>query len=404
MPVAPVRLRQVHTGSWADQLLGLQLHRLLRARRALLLDRPDWGSRSPSSRRWSRRSTARASRSSSTSSTTTPARATSSGRRSAFRGIDNAAYYRLVHRPAALLHGLHRLRQHPQHGAPAHAPAHHGLSALLGAGDARRRLPLRPRLGARARAARRRPPRRLLRHHPPRPRALAGQAHRRALGLGRGRLSGRQLPRAVGRVERRLPRQRASFLARRPRPARRPRLPPDGQSATSTSGAAVAPTPASTSSPRTTASPCATSSATTRSTTRPTGRATATATTTTSAGTAASRAEPDDPEVVAMRARQQRNFLATLLLSQGVPMLVAGDEIGAHAARQQQRLVSGQRDFVGQLGAGRARARPSWSSRASSSKSFTSTRCFAAESSSKGAPSAALRSRTSPGSAPTVRR
>jgi isoamylase len=36
----------------------------------------------------------------------------------------------------------------------------------------------------------------------------------------------------------------------------------------------------------------------------------------------------DDPEVVALRERQQRNFLATLLLSQGVPMLVAGDEIG----------------------------------------------------------------------------
>ncbi|MEX2495284.1 MAG: glycogen debranching protein GlgX [Woeseia sp.] len=35
----------------------------------------------------------------------------------------------------------------------------------------------------------------------------------------------------------------------------------------------------------------------------------------------------DDPEVLALRARQQRNFLATLFLSQGVPMLVAGDEI-----------------------------------------------------------------------------
>jgi isoamylase len=32
--------------------------------------------------------------------------------------------------------------------------------------------------------------------------------------------------------------------------------------------------------------------------------------------------------VLALRARQQRNFLATLLLSQGVPMLLAGDEIG----------------------------------------------------------------------------
>jgi len=36
----------------------------------------------------------------------------------------------------------------------------------------------------------------------------------------------------------------------------------------------------------------------------------------------------DDPVVCALRARQKRNMLATLLLSQGVPMLLAGDEIG----------------------------------------------------------------------------
>jgi isoamylase len=36
----------------------------------------------------------------------------------------------------------------------------------------------------------------------------------------------------------------------------------------------------------------------------------------------------DDAGVNALRARQVRNFLATLLLSQGVPMLVAGDELG----------------------------------------------------------------------------
>jgi isoamylase len=35
----------------------------------------------------------------------------------------------------------------------------------------------------------------------------------------------------------------------------------------------------------------------------------------------------DDPKVLALRARQQRNFIATLLLSQGVPMLAHGDEI-----------------------------------------------------------------------------
>ncbi|MFE1645964.1 glycogen debranching protein GlgX [Microbacterium sp. P01] len=36
----------------------------------------------------------------------------------------------------------------------------------------------------------------------------------------------------------------------------------------------------------------------------------------------------DDPEVLTMRARQQRNFIATMLLSQGVPMLLHGDELG----------------------------------------------------------------------------
>jgi glycogen operon protein len=36
--------------------------------------------------------------------------------------------------------------------------------------------------------------------------------------------------------------------------------------------------------------------------------------------------ETDDPEVLALRARQMRNLLATLMLSQGVPMLLHGDE------------------------------------------------------------------------------
>jgi glycogen operon protein len=36
----------------------------------------------------------------------------------------------------------------------------------------------------------------------------------------------------------------------------------------------------------------------------------------------------EDPEITALRERQRRNLLATLLLSQGVPMLLHGDEIG----------------------------------------------------------------------------
>ena len=36
----------------------------------------------------------------------------------------------------------------------------------------------------------------------------------------------------------------------------------------------------------------------------------------------------DDPAIVALRERQKRNLLATLLLSQGTPMLLGGDEFG----------------------------------------------------------------------------
>jgi glycogen operon protein len=36
----------------------------------------------------------------------------------------------------------------------------------------------------------------------------------------------------------------------------------------------------------------------------------------------------EDPKVRALRAKQKRNFMATLLLSQGVPMILGGDEIG----------------------------------------------------------------------------
>ena len=36
----------------------------------------------------------------------------------------------------------------------------------------------------------------------------------------------------------------------------------------------------------------------------------------------------DDPEIAALRARQERNFLTTMLLSQGTPMVLGGDEMG----------------------------------------------------------------------------
>ncbi|MBD1849221.1 glycogen debranching protein GlgX [Leptolyngbya sp. FACHB-711] len=38
--------------------------------------------------------------------------------------------------------------------------------------------------------------------------------------------------------------------------------------------------------------------------------------------------DTDDPDILALRQKQQRNFLVTLMLSQGIPMLVSGDEMG----------------------------------------------------------------------------
>ena len=191
-------------------------------------------------------------------------------------------------------------------------------------GDARRRLPLRPGRHPGARAARRRPPVRLLRPHPAGPGDQPGEADRRALGRRRGRLPGGQLPAPVVGVERQVPRHRARLLARR-RSARWASSPTASPAApTSTPPTAAGPTPASTSSPPTTASRCATSSPTTRSTTRPTARTTATATTDNRSWNCGVEGPTDDPEVLALRARQQRNFLATLLLSQGVPMLLRG--------------------------------------------------------------------------------
>jgi Type II secretory pathway, pullulanase PulA and related glycosidases len=58
----------------------------------------------------------------------------------------------------------------------------------------------------------------------------------------------------------------------------------------------------------------------------------------------------DDPAINELRARQRRNFLVTLFLSQGVPMLLAGDEMG-RTQRQQQRLLPGQAHCPGWTGA-----------------------------------------------------
>ena len=113
----------------------------------------------------------------------------------------------------------------------------------------------------------------------------------------------------------------------------------------------------STSSPRTTASRCATSSRTTRSTTRRTARGTGTAPTTTAPGTTASRARrrPGDQRATRAAAAELPRHAAALA---GRADAARRRRARADAARQQQRVVPGQRALVVRLGArGRRAAR-----------------------------------------------
>ena len=54
-------------------------------------------------------------------------------------------------------------------------------------------------------------------------------------------------------------------------------------------------------------------------------------------------------QIEEIRRRQIKNCLATLLLSQGVPMLALRRRMSPHPTRQQQRLLPGQRDFLVRL-------------------------------------------------------
>ncbi len=60
------------------------------------------------------------------------------------RGLDNAAYYKLEPKSLAQLRQSHRHRQHDRDRPRRGARPGHRLHALLGRGNARRRLPLRP--------------------------------------------------------------------------------------------------------------------------------------------------------------------------------------------------------------------------------------------------------------------
>jgi len=104
----------------------------------------------------------------------------------------------------------------------------------------------------------------------------------------------------------------------------------------------------------------------------------------------------DDATVLALRARQSRALLGTLLLSLGVPMILGGDEMG----RTQQGNNNGYcQDNEITCSTGVRSTRVCWPSRAISSPFGGATRCFAAAAS-----PAEPDARTLPGSHPPGRR
>ena len=178
-------------------------------------------------------------------------------------------------------------------------------------------------------------------------------ADRRALGHRPRRLPARQLPAALARVERPLPRPRPPLLARRRRTC-------SARFATALAGSsrrlpAARDRAASTSSPPTTASPSPTSSPTATSTTRPTARRNRDGHGENLSWNNGVEGPTDDPAVRAERRRDLRALLATLFASRGTIMLTAGDEFGRTPARQQQRLRPGQPDHLARLGRPRPR-------------------------------------------------
>ena len=273
----------------------------------------------------------------------------------AFKGIDNASYYRLMPDDPRYYMDFTGHGQLAQPGAPERPAADHGLAALLRRRVPRRRLPLRPRLGARARVLRRRPALGLLRHHPPGPGALPGEADRRAVGRRARAATRSATSRSSGRSGTASTATRCATSGAARRRSRDFAQRFTGSSDLYAARTAAGRSPRSTSSPRTTASRSRDLVSYNEKHNEANGEGNRDGTDDNRSWNCGVEGPTDDPEVNALRGRQQRNFLATLLLSQGVPMLLGGDELGRTQRRQQQRLVPGQRDLLVRLGARRRR-------------------------------------------------
>ena len=208
---APVLHRAGRRGARDEELLGLQLDRLLRpARRLQLVGRPRAaGHRVQADGQELPRGRHRG----------LPRRGLQPhGRGRGVRadvrlpGAGRPRLLQALRRPGQRLLGRHRVRQHRGLLQRGRAAADPRLAALLGHRDARRRLPLRPRVGAGAHGSRHRHAQRVPHHHRAGPGAAVRQADRRAVGRVHGRLPRRLVPAAVGGVERHVPRHDAGVL------------------------------------------------------------------------------------------------------------------------------------------------------------------------------------------------
>ena len=97
----------------------------------------------------------------------------------------------------------------------------------------------------------------------------------------------------------------------------------------------------------------------------------------------------DDPAILALRARQSRALLTTLLLSFGVPMLLGGDELGrTQRGNNNAYCQDNATDLVRLVG---RRRRPARLHATARSRSAARTRCSGAAASSSGADGGELR-------------
>ncbi len=244
-----------------------------------------------------------------------------------FKGIDNASYYRLL--PDQKRYYINdtgtgntlNLSQRARH------PDGDGQPALLGDRDARRRLPLRPRHHPGARDLRLRPGERLPARGRAGPGAEPGQDDHRAVGLRPRRLPGRRLPAGLGGVERPLPRRHPRLLE-----GRRGKI---KDLATRFTGSSdffnQRGRPAWSSVNFLTAHDGFTLNDWARYNEKhndANGEGNNDGNSNNESWNCGAEGPTDDPEINGLRERQIKNMLATLLLSRGTPMLLAGDEFG----------------------------------------------------------------------------